>query len=185
MGDLMLSRHTAALVLAALAFSPTSLFGQDSRTTALAKELTALLDAAKTDCAAARMIGSQDEFVAALYFPGSQLLVISAKYAAPALLNERLLQRNFKEVYLDLNAATDPATRLVIEDLHADGIRPKNAEDDPPDYYSKGTEPRVQFDGQWKKRKLQEADYMKSFAEADALYTRMLESLIAEFKKAS
>lgn len=181
----MLSRHAAALLLAALAFSPTALLAQESRTIALAKELTALLTAAKTDCAAARMVGSEDEFVAALYFPGSQLLVISAKYAAPPLLNERLLQRNFKEVYLDLNAATDPNSRLVIDDLQADGLRPKNAPTAASDYYTRGNTPRVQFDGQWKKRKIQEADYMKTFAEADKLYTRALESLIAEMKKGS
>jgi hypothetical protein len=181
----MRSRHVRALLVAAAIVLPSAAFAQESKSAALAKELVSLLEAAKIDCGAARMAGSQDEFVAIMHFPGAQLLAISAKYSAPALLNERLIQRNFKEVYLDLNAATDPATRLVIEDLGSDGLKFKNDKDEASDYYAKGTAPRFQFDGQWKKRKIQEDEYAKTYAEADALYTRMLESVIAELKKGS
>jgi len=181
----MLSRHVAALLVAGAIGVPSLASAQESRSGPLVKELVGLLETAKTDCAAARMTGSQDEFVAVMYFPGAQLLAIAAKYAAPPLLNERLIQRNFKEVYLDLNAATDPATRLVIEDLQSDGLKFKNDKDEASDYYTQGTAPRFAFDGQWKKRKLPEDEYMKTYAEADALYSKMLESVIAEFKKGS
>jgi hypothetical protein len=180
-----MSRQLAALLVAAVVLGPLRADAQESKTVALAKELVSLLEGAKTDCAAARMDGSTDEFVAIMYFPGSQLLAIESKYAAPTLLNERLIQRNFKEVYLDLNAATDPAGRLVIEDLKSDGLRVKNDKDAASDYYTKGTAARFAFDGQWKKRKLSEDEYMKVYEEADALYVRMLESVIAEFKKGS
>ena len=181
----MLFRHAAALVAVAAVWCPVAALAQESRTVTLVRELVTLLDAAKTDCAAARMIGSNDEFVAIMYFPGSQLLGISSKYAAPPLLNERIILRKFKDVYLDLNAATDPAQRMLIEDLHANGLKSKSAQNEPSDYYTKGTAPRFQFDGQWKKRKLSEADYVKTFADAEALYAKMLESVIAEFKKGS
>jgi hypothetical protein len=180
----MLSR-TAALLLAAAVLCPVRAEAQESKTASLAKELVTLLESAKTDCAAARMAGSTDEFVAIMYFPGAQFLAISSKYAAPPLLNERLVQRNFKEVYLDLNAATDPAARMVVEDLQTNGLKFKNAPNEPADYYAKGTDARFPFDGQWKKRKLSEDEYTKTFEEADALYTKMLESVIAEFKKGS
>jgi hypothetical protein len=181
----MRSRYLSALLVGAAIVLPSVALAQESRSGALARELVSLLDAAKTDCAAARMPGSQDEFVAIMHFPGAQLLAISAKYSAPALLNERLIQRNFKEVYLDLNAATDPATRVVIEDLQSDGLKFKNDKDEPSDYYTKGTAPRFQFDGLWKKRKLQEDEYRKVYDEADGVYTRMLEAAIAELKKGS
>jgi len=181
----MRCRHLPALVVAAAIGLPSLVFAQESRSVALARELVTLLEAAKMDCAAARMAGSQDEFVAIMYFPGAQLLAISAKYSEPALLNERLIQRNFKEVYLDLNAATDPATRVVIEDLRSDGLKFKNDKDAASDYYTKGTAPRFQFDGLWKKRKLQEDEYRKVYAEADGVYSRMLEAAIAEIKKGS
>jgi hypothetical protein len=181
----MVSHHVAALVAAVTVCLPGPAPAQENRSAVLAKELVSLLDAAKTDCAAARMIGSTDEFVAVMYFPGAQLLGISSKYAAPPLLNERIILRKFKDVYLDLNAATNPAHRMLIEDLQANGLRLKSPQNEPSDYYTKGTSPRFQFDGQWKKRKLSEDEYMKAFAEAEALYAKMLESVIAEFKKGS
>ena len=156
---------------------------QESKTIALTKELTAALDSAKLDSMAAREIGTEDGFVAALYYPGSQLLVIAATYTAPALLKERIILKQYKDVYLDLNAATAPASRRVIEDLKADGLyAERSTPRDPFDFYTKGTSPRVPFDGDWKKRKISQEEYMKVFAEADAEYTRMLQSLLAEAK---
>jgi hypothetical protein len=180
----MPSRLAAALIVAASVCSPSSAVAEESRTGALAKELISLLDAAKKDCAAARVIGSSDEFVAIMYFPGAQLFAIQSKYAAPPLLNERIVQRNFKEVYLDLNGATDPAGRVVIEDLQANGLKVKNAANEASDYFARGTA-RFPFDGQWKKRKLTQDEYMKTFSDADAVYAKMLEAVIAEFKKGS
>jgi hypothetical protein len=156
---------------------------QDGKSIALAKELTAALDGAKLDSMAAREMGTEDGFVAALYYPGSQLLVIAATYTAPALLKEKIVLKQYKDVYLDLNAATAPASRRVIEDLKADGLfamRPSPR--DPFDFYTKGTSARVPFDGDWKKRKISQDEYMKAFAEADAEYARMLQSLLAEAK---
>ena len=54
----MPSRLAAALIVAAFVCSPSSAVAEGSRTGALAKELISLLDAAKKDCAAARVIGS-------------------------------------------------------------------------------------------------------------------------------
>ena len=39
--------------------------------------------------------------MAALYFPGTQLLVISAKYTAPQLLMDRLKKKEFRDIYLE------------------------------------------------------------------------------------
>jgi hypothetical protein len=169
---------------AILASAPLAV-AQDSQTIALTKELTGLLDRGKLDSVAARVQGSEDAFVAALYFPGSQLLVVSAKYAAPSLLREKIILKKYRDVYLDLNSATDPATRTVIEDLAADGLYARREAGNPFDFYTKGTSPRVPFDGQWKKRKVSQDDYMKTFSEADAAYTRMLEALISQLKQAA
>jgi hypothetical protein len=165
------------LAAASLIVSPSA--AQESRTVALAHELTGMLDRAKLDSIATRQAGSDDVFVAALYFPG-QLLVISSKYAAPALLNERIAQSKYRDAYIDLNVAVDPTSKVFIEDMGADGIRPRRTESF--DIYSKG-ETRFAFDGDWKKRKLTEDAYMQTFSEAETHYGRMLEALIAELKK--
>jgi hypothetical protein len=168
-----------ALAVAALTAAPAA--AQDSRTIELARELTGLLDRAKLDSIATRRADSTDMFVAALYFPG-QLLVVSSKYAVPALLNEKIARQLYRDAYIDLNVAVDPTTKFFIEDMGADGIRPRREENTAFDIYSKG-DSRFPFDGDWKKRKLSEEDYLATFKEAETTYTRMLEALIAEMKK--
>ena len=177
----MSSRSVALpLLLLIFALSPVTL-AENSRSAPLAQQLTSLLDARKLDSIAARAEEGSDVFVAALYFPGSQLLVISAKYAAPSLLNEKILQRNYRDCYIDLNVSNDPASKLFVEDLGADGLHATRGDDQPFDTFTKGSD-ALPFDGDWKKRKLSEDAYMQAFAEADASYARMLESLIAQLK---
>jgi len=181
----MRPRMFIASIVAGVLCTASAALAQDSRTIALARELTTLLDQQKLDSIAARQAGSSDRFVAALYFPGAQLLVVSAAYAAPSLLNEKILLRRYKEAYMDLSSASDPTTRMLIEDLRGDGIRPIRVEGQPFDVYTRGTDGAFAFDGDWKKRKLSEDAYRKAFGEADAEYVRMLESLIAQLKGGS
>jgi hypothetical protein len=169
-----------SLTLAAVAWLANPSAAQDGRTVALAHALTDMLQGAKLDSIATRQPGSDDVYVAALFFPG-QLLVVSSKYAVPALMNERIALQKYRDAYIDLNVAVDSGTKVFIEDMGADGIRARRAAT-AFDIYSKG-ETRFPFDGDWKKRKLSEDAYMSTFSEAETHYTRMLESLIAELKK--
>jgi hypothetical protein len=155
---------------------------QESRTEALAQEVTSLLTAQKRDYIAARL--AEDEFVAALFQPGTELLVVRAKYAAPALLFEKIVSRNYKEAYLDLYTASVPDSRIMIEDMKSDGLHvARGNRNDPFDIVTSGTQAAVQFDGEYKKRKMSEEAYLKAFSEADAAYERMLTALVAELKK--
>src|SRR5580765_4568286 len=86
-----------------------------SATSALVKELTDLLAAQKLDAVAARLDG--DTFAAALYIPGSELVTISAKYTAPAFLNEKILGRMYKDAYADLSTTASTESKLLIEDI--------------------------------------------------------------------
>jgi hypothetical protein len=169
----------AALIVLSLLVAPA--FAQESKSAALAKELTALLDAKKLDSIAARAPSGADQYVAALYFPG-QLLVVSARYSSPPVLNEKIARSEFKDVYIDLNAASIPDSKVLITDLGADGLRPKreaNMPFDTQDTNSKG----IRFDGNWREDKMSEADYMKAFSEADEAYIHALEVLIGALKK--
>ena len=59
------------------------------------------------------MPDSREEFVGALTFPG-QLMVVWAKTSAPAVVNEKLIKKEYREVYIDLNSASimrDPPFR--------------------------------------------------------------------------
>ena len=167
----------------AVTVSSTAL-AQESKSTALTKELVAALDAAKLDAIAAKDPEKPDVFYGALYFPGAQLLVVGAQYAAPLIMNERLTKKDYREAYLDLSSASVPGSKVFIEDLGANGLVAKPRENEPFDAYDAGGK-RVSFDGDWKKQQLSEEDYMKSFGAAEEKYSQVLTALIAQAKKTS
>lgn len=150
-------------------------------TTALVKELTDLLTSQKLDSVAARLDG--DTFAAALYIPGSELLALSAKYSAPAFLNEKILGRKYKDAYADLSTTQSSESKMLIEDVKADGIRAQPGKNEAPDIVTRGATAPFPFDGKWKERKIAEEVYAKTFQDAEASYRRILEVLIAELKK--
>jgi hypothetical protein len=155
--------------------------GQDSKSAAAAKELSQVLDAAKLDAIAAPDPSDPNSFVAALYFQGSQMLVVSAKYAAPLLLVQKLKEKNFRDIYIDLSSASMPGTKVFVMDASADGLAAKPG-DGGMDSWEQGTK-QVAFDGEWKKAKLTEDEYMKAFTEADDRYAKLLSLLTAQAKQ--
>jgi hypothetical protein len=157
---------------------------QDSKSGALAKQLAVALDAAKLDSVGAKHPTAADVFIGALYFPGVQLLVVSAKYTVPALLLEKLGNKQYKDVYIDLNSASVPDSKIFIEDLGADGLKADRAENQPYDTYELGGK-RTMFDGDYKKQKLSKEEYQKIFGTADERYSEMLQALLAQLKKTS
>jgi hypothetical protein len=173
---------TGLIVALTLIAAAPALQAQEARTAALAKELTDLLTQRKLDSIAARHPAGPDQFVAALFFPG-QLLVVSARTSAPAVVNEKLIRREFRDVYIDLNSASIPESRMMITDGGADGLRSRrepNRPFDMQDLAGKG----IRFDGNWREDKMSEQDYMKAFSLADDVYLAALQALVAELKKA-
>ena len=168
------------VMMAALLAMPA--LAQDSKSAAGAKELSQLLSAKKLDAIAVRDPGAADTFIAALAFPG-QLIVVSAKYAAPPLLNEKLARREYRDVYIELNSASLPESRVFVTDLGADGLKAKKAKKDDPFDTREAAGKAFKFDGNWREDKMSEADYMKIFAETDEHYTRMVSALLGEAKK--
>jgi len=165
----------------ALAFSGSAL-AQDSESARVAKQLAAALDAAKIDSIAAKDASHPGTYVAALYFSGTQLLVISAQYAAPTLLDQKILKKEYRDVYLDLYGAPMPGTKVFIEDFAVDGFKIKPDSDTAPDSYEAGGK-RTAFDGNWNAQKLSESEYQQTFATAGGLYSRLLAALLDQVKK--
>src|SRR4029453_9289608 len=175
----MVSRLLVALTLALCV--PAALGAQDLKSSDLARQLTQLLDSKKLDTIAVADSQKPGTFVAAMYFPGTQLLVVSAQYAAPALLTELLARKDFRGVYVELSPASVQSSRLFVRDAYANGLMVKPSGEQPADSVETGGK-EATFDGGWKKAKITEADYLKSYADADAAYTRVLQSLIAHLK---
>lgn len=175
--------YTAAgLFFAAAVMSAAPNGEQDPKSAAPAKELSQALDAAKLDAIATADPDNPGTFVAAMYIPGAQLLIVSAKYSAPALLTERIAKKDYRDAYMDLQSASIAGTRIFVQDMLADGLVAKP--DGPGDVFEAGTNKAITFDGAWKKAKMTEDDYMKAFADADEKYAKILTLLIAHTKKA-
>jgi hypothetical protein len=164
-----------------LALSANAL-AQESESSRLAKQLAAALDAAKIDSIAAKDPAHPGTYVAALYFSGTQILVISAQYAAPALLDQKLLKKEFRDIYLDLQGAPMPGTRVFIEDFGVDGFKVRPDENIAPDSYEAGGK-RTAFDGDWSAQKLSESEYQQTFTAADGVYSRLLAALVDQLRK--
>lgn len=176
----MVRRALVALSVALLSV-PAAAAAQDLRSTDLARQLTQLLDSKKLESVAAADTQNPGTYIAALYFPGTQLLVVSAKYTAPALLKDLLARKDFRGVYVELSSASVQSSKLFVMDTYADGLLPKPSGDQPADSIERaGTQST--FDGGWKKAKVSEVDYMKSFGEADAAYTHLLQVLVNHLK---
>lgn len=157
-------------------------WAQEPKSAALAKELNELLSSRKLDSIAARMPDSGEEFVGALAFPG-QLMVVWAKTTAPSLVNEKLIKKEYREVYIDLNSASIVETRHFVTDLGPDGLRARpEQKQGPADMHDMGTK-SMRFDGSWREDKMSEADYMKAHSDAEAAYMKAVQALIDELKK--
>lgn len=165
-----------------VAIATSSAVAQESKSAPLAKQLVAALEAAKLDSIAAKDPSGVDIYIGALYIPGFQLLVVSGSYSAPILLDTRIGKKEYRDVYIDLNSASAPASRVLIEDLGADGLKAKREENEPFDSVE-ATGKHVMFDSDWKKQKISEAEYMKTFGTADERYTSMLTALLTQLKK--
>ena len=121
---------------------------QESKSAGLAKQLAQLMDAKKLDSIAGADSQDLGTYVAALYYPGTELLVVSAKYAAPPLLNEKIGNKNYRDVYIDLNSASVAGSKVLVMDLNADGLVAKPADNQPADNCEIGGK-AVTFDGEW------------------------------------
>jgi hypothetical protein len=153
-----------------------------SRSAAHAAALAKQLEQVKLQFIATKDPSDPGRFVAAMHLPGSQLMIVSAKYASPALLNEKVLLGKFQDAYVDLNSASEAATRVIVEDLRADGFPMSKNKDTVRDSFESGGK-RLIFDFDWRKQKLSQAEYFTALEQADAQYARMLELLIAEAQK--
>jgi hypothetical protein len=170
--------------LSAVLLLSTPGFAQESKSTSLAKQLAAALDAGKLEAIAAKDPSAADLFYAALYFPNAQLLVVSARFSAPQVLNDRLTKKEFRDTYIDLNSASIPASKVFIMDVGADGLKAKNGDNQGFDSFEEAGKTTA-FDGDWKRQKMSEQDYTKAFASADERYSQILTALLAQLKKTS
>ena len=151
--------------------------GSSAQSNAPAVELASLMSANQLDAVAAKDTEGTDRFVAALSFPG-QLLVVSARYEIPMYVEEKMANAQYREVYIDLNAASIADSKILVTDSGADGL---SADGAVVDVYAGGAG-SLRLDGDWAAQSMSEEGYRKAFMDADAEYARMLRALIAQIR---
>jgi len=166
------SAFCTALLMAALAHARLS--AGDLQSGRLARELTGILTERHLDAIAAKDPDGDGRFVAATFFPGSQLLVVTAKYASPLLLDQSLQAKAYRDVYSALQQSAEADSRFFVQDIGADGLRQddKQAVDI---VYDKIVNQTI-FDGD-PNHKVR--DYQKKLSDADARYSRLLQILLS------
>jgi len=178
---LMTVRLSGIALAAILLLAPVA-SAQDSKSATSVTELVKMLDMMKLDSFAVKG-ASPNQYVGALYFPGTQLLVVSAKFDTPWRADSLLEMKNYRDLYIELNSASQPNTKVFVSDLSANGLKPKKDGNlyDTADIGGK----TYNFDGDWKKAKITEDDYTKAYSTTDEQYTQMIQALLAGLKKSS
>ena len=176
-------RAGGLVLLTAIVLLPSIAAAQQSKSEKLATELCQMLDSRKLDSVAARS-AAPGEYVGALYFPGSQLLVVHAKYSSPDRMTLLLGARQYRDAYIDLNSASDPQSKVFVSDLGANGLRFDRSGNQPWDTADVAGKSYA-FDGDWGKAKISKDEYTKVYQSTDDSYSKMLEALLAELKKTS
>jgi hypothetical protein len=161
------------------AFACASVSAQDSRSADAVRNLTAVMSTHQQTAIAAKDPDT-GEFAAALFFPGVQLLVVSAHSSASAFLDEQIAAKNFQEVYVALQDASVRNSRVFFQDLGADGLHADggNSVDV---FYDHGQQ--LLFDGQPRKHKLGEQAYRDKFVAADARYACIVDLLLVQARR--
>lgn len=168
--------RTLFSLLVALSLAIVSLSATGS-SAELAADIVKLMEQRNLDTIAAAHPTEPGRFVAAMHIKGVQLLAISGRYSAPALLKEQLIKGDYKKVYLDLNAAAEKEGRLFITDSQANGLQAQPEKNAPFDISWRDMTAQIMYNRDWKSQKLKEADYRKRFTEDETEYAAMLEIL--------
>jgi hypothetical protein len=117
-------------------------------------------------------------FVAALHIKGGQLLVVRAHHPSVEALSARLAAGQFRDAYIDLQAAPPSQGKWFLMDAGADGLPGPSDEDERVDVmYEDGTR-QTMFNGA-RAQKLSASAYEQKLLAADASYSRLLQLLTA------
>jgi hypothetical protein len=144
----------------------------------LVKQLVTAMSALKLDAIAAKDPADPGRFVAALAFPGVQLLVISSRHQSLDYVNMQLGKRDFREVYDALQRGV-PENRLFFHDMGCDGF----VKNDSIDIFYEGPTQQTLLDGDWAAQSLTETAYDAKRKAAEAQYAHALSVLLEAVKK--
>jgi hypothetical protein len=159
-----------------------------SASSAKAKELVELMKAKKLEAFAVKDASTPGRFIAVMYIPDVQILLVSAAYSRPTDIDYRLYQKDYATAYRDLSSSVFSSDKFTVEDTVCDGLVAVPVKNMLPDSASSGTTShRFEGPADPKKRndkRMAAEPYHKAFNDVDQRYAQALSELIAELKKA-
>jgi hypothetical protein len=141
-----------------------------------ARKLVQLLEARRLTAAATTDPQVPGRFIAAMYVPGSGLLVVGASSPSVEAVRYRIEQRQYRDVYLDLQSTPTVQGRLFVQDAAADGLTWSADGSDVDVAHEDGARTTL-FTNQRAKGAAQ------TYARTDAEYARMLSHLVASLEQ--
>ena len=142
---------------------------QPASSASLVEQLKQLMDDQELSAIATQDPTKENHFVAALYFSGRQVLAVSAPYSAPLIMSGMLDNEDYRNVYIDLSSASDPAARFFVDDFGADGLQAGSATEGPRDGVNRGGQQVA-------------LDVSDLYAQADQDYAEILRLLIGKLR---
>jgi hypothetical protein len=157
---------------------------QDGGSVGATKSLLSALNDAHLEAIATVDPTTPGAFVAALHIKDGQLLVVRASHPSVEAISARLAARQFRDVYIDLQATPTPQGKLFVMDSGSDGLPTGSEQPSQADViYEDGTR-QVMFNGA-RAQKLSAETYRQQLHDADVRYTRLLNVLNAALAKYS
>jgi hypothetical protein len=165
------------LCLTALPVASTSATDPESRSASAAASLKSLMDRFNLGAIAAPDPQTPGRYIAAFYMPESQLLVVNAPYSVPRLLDKKITDGQYMDVYADLQSVANRNGHFFVIDMQADGLKRDANDNKAFDSTSIDGAAPVSFDGKWEAQQLTEEAYNARFDSDDARYARLLNVL--------
>jgi len=160
-----------AICLALLGATAAS--AESSSSAPLADAFVTLLQSRSLEAFAAPDPDEPGRFVAALYLPHGDLLVVSARQPSADAVARRIAADQFRDVYTDLQATPTPEGKFFVQDSKADGLSSTPREGAVDIVYENGTETTV-FNGDARAQHLGRGDYEARFDADDRRYAHAL-----------
>ena len=166
---------TSALAISAVCLVPLTAESVKVQSPETVRQLVASMKQAGLSAIATRDPGRPGNYVAAMLFPGVQLLVIRAQTTAPEYVEAELAAGRYEAVYNALHQGV-PASKLFVQDMGSDGLG--GADGGLADIiYRHGVDQHV-LNGDHKAAKLSAPKYAALVGELDRQYTQVLGLLL-------
>jgi hypothetical protein len=139
-----------------------------------AYDLTRALDSAGLNAIAAAVPNEPGMFVAALYQPGRNLILVSATHPSSEVISSAIAMHRHREAYVSLLGTPTPQGKFYVRDANADGILSALPGSDDVDVLQENGARQTAFNGNTESQDLSSSDYDARLAAADARYAYLL-----------